>query len=181
MAVINIPQYETQVTDFCVAALEAFSQEHSNIKVSNAMLYSFPNYGTLIFCLDTLANSASRSGVNAEPDSAQASVVCPNFAFFEWRRMDIEQWSEAYESEWIDGSEPLEIRTISGESIFMGKDEGDETLNKPVFDLLTKAMHNMTFHPVMKSLNREQHLHLGVQIEDSIYSEYWTLSNRAAL
>ncbi len=180
MAFIDLSKHEAQVTDFCVAALEAFSREHFDTKVSSVVLYSYPSYGTLIFCLDTVANAAKHSEDDAPPHDPGFSFVCPHFAFFDWRRLNIEEWSEAYDSVWIDGNEPLEIRTVSGESIAMGEDDGDETLNKPVLELLVKAMREMTRHPVTEALNHEARLCIGVQIEESACSEYWSLPNGAA-
>jgi|GEM_PF-3224925 len=180
MAIIDLPKHETQVTNFCVTALATFSQEHSDIKISSIVLYSYPNYGTLIFCLDTLANALKPGEVKAKPGSRRFSPECPNFAFFEWRRMDIEEWREAYESDWIDGGEQLEIRTLSGKTILMGEDDGDEKLNKPVFELLVKAFRGMTDDAVAKALNQEPRMTVGVQIEESKYSKYWSLSNGSA-
>ncbi len=179
MAIIDLPKHEAQVTDFCIKALKAFSQEHSDTKISSIVLYSYPNYGTLIFCLDTLANALKHGEVKAKPGSRGFSAECPNFAFFEWRRMDIEEWSKAYESDWVDGGEPLEIRTIFGKRILMSEDAGDEKFNKPVFELLVKAMREMTDDPVAKALKQEPQIAVGVQIEESKYSKYWSLSNGA--
>jgi len=176
MATINLPEYETRIRDFCVSALETFSRENPATRVSTVVLYAFPNYGTLIFCLDTAANAAKHADEGGRDENGLVLISVPYFAFFEWRRLDIEEWSDAYEVD--QEEEPLVIQTVDGGTVTMGEgeDDGDETLNEPVFGLLVKVMRDVTRQAAIRTLNREMVLGIGVEIEDSEFSEYWTFT-----
>jgi len=109
---IDLRDYKNKIAQFILNGLNKFTMENGEPHTMG--IYSCPCNGWI--------------SLNFNGDQHPGTKNCPDFEFVEYDLIDFEGWSKEYEndSEWID---------IVGHKLKLVF-EGDEALNKLIFDLL---------------------------------------------
>tara|TARA_R110002167_G_scaffold202705_1_gene406625 strand:- start:455 stop:994 length:540 start_codon:yes stop_codon:yes gene_type:complete len=159
-------------------SLASFASEHPRTAWSTFALYACPWSGWIMSCFDTDANSRARvaglvsDGLNwfGEDDRGRYNNSCPDFAFVEWRSLDLPHWQAAYEAE-----TPLRIRDLSGTLHRLGED--DEAFNGVTFDFLASMLRGAGIPAPTGNRAHLRTCRLGVMLLDSAHKTFWSLPN----
>ena len=172
---IDLYEYTPAVKEFIRVEVERFTKTHPEVEVASAALYSSPLNCWLFLNCDSVENAQSflkEWSEKGEPwvgedESGSFNNSCPDYDFFEFGRMDFD--------EWCDEIEEAPILTIWSDAVYQVdlEEDGDEAANVIFFQWLQSIVKELEAEKVFSGLNKASTFRLGVQILDSECEAFW--------
>ena len=172
---IDLYEYTPAVKEFIRVEVERFTKTHPEVEVASAALYSSPLNCWLFLNFDSVENVQSflkEWSEKGEPwvgedESGSFNNSCPDYDFFEFGRMDFD--------EWCDEIEEAPILTIRSDAVYQVdlEEDGDEAANVIFFQWLQSIVKELEAEKVFSGLNKASTFRLGVQILDSECEAFW--------
>lgn len=171
---INLEHARKPVQALIESSLTSFAAAEPGVTWCTFALYACPWAGWISTNFDTKANSAridAEFGVHgtewyAEDEWGRFNTNCPDFAFREWRLLDLPDWQAEYEA-----AEPIHVRDLSGQDHFIGSE--NEAINGLTFlflrTVLMDQLRAMKGNPLFPKARHR----FGVQLLDSKFAEFW--------
>ena len=172
---IDLYEYTPAVKEFIRVEVERFTKTHPEVEVASAALYSSPLNCWLFLNCDSVENAQSflkEWSEKGEPwvgedESGSFNNSCPDYDFFEFGRMDFDEWCDEIEEASI-----LTIRSTEEYQIDLEED-GDEAANIIFFKWLLSIVRELEAEGVFNGLQKASTFRLGVQILDSECEAFW--------
>lgn len=172
---IDLYEYTPAVKEFIRVEVERFTKTHPEVEVASGALYSSPLDCWLFLNFDSVGNAQSvlkEWSEEGEPwvgedEDGSFNNSCPDFDFFEFGRMDFD--------EWCDEIEESTILTIRSDTVYQIdlEEDGDEAANVVFFQWLQSIVKELEAEEVFRGLNKASTFRLGVQILDSECEAFW--------
>jgi hypothetical protein len=156
------------------SSLVSFAAEKSDVTWCTFALYACPWSGWISTNFDTEANSARiiaefgghGPGWYGEDEGGRFNSNCPDFAFREWRLLELPQWQVEYEE-----AEPIHVRDLSGQDHVIGSE--NEAINGLTFYFLRAVLSDHLGSMQGSPLFPKAPHRFGVQLLDSRFAEFW--------
>jgi hypothetical protein len=171
---INLKDARKPVQELIESSLTSFASEKFGVTWCTFALYACPWAGWITANFDTEANSAEivdRFSVNgpdwyAEDERGRFNNNCPDFAFREWRSLELPDWQSQYEA-----AEPIHVRDLSGQDHFIGSE--NEAIDGLVFHFLRTVLSDKLSSTKGSPIFPGGRHRFGVQLLDSRFVEFW--------
>lgn len=173
---LDFDAYKVQIKRFLLNGIKQFVDLKNDIIVSCVALYSHPINGWLFLNFDSVRSDESfvdnwsSQGKNwvGKDDNGMFNNNCPDFDFFEFVRIDFQEWIDEIEhSPIITIKHPIKNKKINLET------DGDELLNKEFLSFFIGIMKELEQEHAFKELKKSESFRLGVQLLDSDYERFW--------
>lgn len=174
---MDLCEYTPAVKNLIQTEVERFGKLNPDVTVSCAALYCDPQNGWIFLNFDSLENTQhfleDWSDVDDDlwvgrDDNGLFNNSCPDYDYFEFARIDFDEWVDEIESEPV-----ITVSGLGEEHRIDLEEGGDEELNRVVLQWLKGIVQDLEDAGTFSVIQRASTFRLGIQFLDSECEAFW--------